>query len=150
MRALVQLILVLAVGYVVVLILISIAGIFLAILLPSLGVAIPQLGHELGYGHTGTNDFAPIMGIAPLFGFALMLLFCLAIVVFAMRMVGREPSRARDKSVIEETRLIQELYHGLNRMEQRVESLETLLLDRVPSSHSSVTPPPPPRRPATR
>jgi phage shock protein B len=30
----------------------------------------------------------------------------------------------------EETRLMQELYQGLGRMEERVEALETLLLDR--------------------
>jgi len=30
----------------------------------------------------------------------------------------------------EESRLIQEIYHGLGKMEQRVESLETLLLER--------------------
>lgn len=30
----------------------------------------------------------------------------------------------------EETRLIQDIYHGLLKMEERVESLETLLLDR--------------------
>ena len=30
----------------------------------------------------------------------------------------------------EESRLIQEIYHGLGKMDQRVESLETLLLER--------------------
>ena len=30
----------------------------------------------------------------------------------------------------EETQLMQELYHGLSKMEQRVEALETLLLER--------------------
>jgi phage shock protein B len=30
----------------------------------------------------------------------------------------------------DESRMIQELYHGLSKMEQRVEALETLLLDR--------------------
>jgi len=34
--------------------------------------------------------------------------------------------QARDR----ETRLIQEIHHGLSRMEERVEALETLLLDR--------------------
>jgi phage shock protein B len=31
---------------------------------------------------------------------------------------------------VEETKLIQEMYQGLSRMEERVEALETLLLDR--------------------
>ena len=30
----------------------------------------------------------------------------------------------------DETRMIQEIYHGLSRMETRVESLETILIDR--------------------
>ena len=34
------------------------------------------------------------------------------------------------KTDADETRLIQEIHHGLTRMEQRVESLETLLLDQ--------------------
>jgi phage shock protein B len=33
-------------------------------------------------------------------------------------------------SQMEDTRLIQELYQGLSRLEQRVESLETILADR--------------------
>lgn len=37
----------------------------------------------------------------------------------------------RTKSVSdEESRIIQELYHGFERMERRVEALETLLLDQ--------------------
>lgn len=39
---------------------------------------------------------------------------------------GAETERLR----AEETRLIQELHQGLTRMEQRLEALETILLDR--------------------
>ena len=40
-------------------------------------------------------------------------------------------STQRDKqSRAQETRLIQEIHHGLSRMEERVEALETILLDR--------------------
>lgn len=150
MRALVKLMLVLVVGFVALMILISVGSIFLALLLPSLGTAIPELGRELGYNRTGTNDFVPLFNLMPLFAFALMLLFCLAIVVFAMRMIGREPSRARSKDAVEETRLIQELYHGLSRMEQRIESLETLLLDRVPNPREQNAHETRAQRPATR
>ena len=31
----------------------------------------------------------------------------------------------------DETRMMQEIYHGLSRMEKRVEALETILLDRA-------------------
>lgn len=151
MRALVKLMLVLVVGFVALMILISVGSIFLALLLPSLGTAIPELGRELGYNRTGTNEFVPLFfNLMPLFAFALMLLFCLAIVVFAMRMIGREPSRARSKDAVEETRLIQELYHGLSRMEQRIESLETLLLDRVPNPRGQNAHETRAQRPATR
>lgn len=37
----------------------------------------------------------------------------------------RAPQASEDES-----RMIQEIYHGLNKMEQRVETLETLLLER--------------------
>jgi len=33
------------------------------------------------------------------------------------------------KSDADETRLIQEIYHGLQRMEKRVETLETIIID---------------------
>ena len=39
-------------------------------------------------------------------------------------------SRGRDPHEAEETRVIQELYNGMNRMEERIEALETILLDR--------------------
>lgn len=40
--------------------------------------------------------------------------------------------RSKDrKTQTEEARIIQEIYQGLARMEERVESLETILLDRA-------------------
>jgi TM2 domain-containing membrane protein YozV len=35
-----------------------------------------------------------------------------------------------EQLVVDDTRLIQEIHNGLSRMEERVESLETILLDR--------------------
>jgi phage shock protein B len=35
----------------------------------------------------------------------------------------------------DETRMIQELYQGMGRMERRIEALETLLLDKEPPEH---------------
>jgi phage shock protein B len=37
--------------------------------------------------------------------------------------------KKRQGEEIEETRLIQEIHHGLSKMDSRVEALETLLLD---------------------
>lgn len=39
-------------------------------------------------------------------------------------------SRTDRKKQAEETRMIQEIYQGMSRMEERVEALETILLDR--------------------
>ena len=45
-----------------------------------------------------------------------------------VRLLGK-PGQSHD--VIEnESQLMQELYHGLNKLEERIESLETILLDR--------------------
>lgn len=41
---------------------------------------------------------------------------------------GGSPRNLRETS--DETQLIQDVYHGLLKMEERVEALETLLLDR--------------------
>lgn len=49
----------------------------------------------------------------------------------------RGGSRRADREVrAEETRLIQDIYHGLIKMEERVEALETLLLERDRQSGS--------------
>jgi phage shock protein B len=119
MRALVQLMLVMVIGFIGLLVVVALGGILLA-------VVIPDLGHSFGYRSGPDQDvialFIPII--------AMVLLFLLAIVVLAMRMAGGGPGRAKSKENADETRLIQELYHGLGRMEQRVEALETLLLER--------------------
>lgn len=40
-------------------------------------------------------------------------------------------SKRSAKTEADETRLIQEIHHGLARMENRIEALETLLMDRA-------------------
>jgi phage shock protein B len=50
--------------------------------------------------------------------------------LIALKIVfGGRSNKDRDLAN-EETRLIQDVYHGLLKMEERVEALETLLLDR--------------------
>ncbi|GMW02067.1 MAG: hypothetical protein AMXMBFR84_32030 [Candidatus Hydrogenedentota bacterium] len=51
------------------------------------------------------------------------------IFLIALRIV-RGGTTARKNTDPEETRLIQDIYHGLMKMEERVESLETLLVER--------------------
>lgn len=58
----------------------------------------------------------------------------LAVSIFAIiawTLVSLINGRRRGGTVSEEeSRLIQEIYHGFGKMEQRVEALETLLLER--------------------
>ena len=53
--------------------------------------------------------------------------------LISLKIIKGSPRRHSQAPNIEETRLIQELYQGLSRLEERVESLETLLLDRNPT-----------------
>ncbi len=47
----------------------------------------------------------------------------------ALKIIKGSPRRHSQQPDIEETKLIQELYQGLSRIEERVEALETLLID---------------------
>jgi phage shock protein B len=62
------------------------------------------------------------------------LLLSLAIIpgtiVIAIKLLKGGISRTDRKQQAEETKMIQEIYQGLSRMDERVEALETILLDR--------------------
>ena len=61
---------------------------------------------------------------------AVMLLATLGCITYLIIRAFRGGGPRRSgKTEAEETRLIQEIHHGLVKMESRVESLETLLLD---------------------
>ena len=49
--------------------------------------------------------------------------------IWALKIIAGGGPEKRDRVQAEETRLIQELHQGLLRMEERVEALETILLD---------------------
>ena len=70
-----------------------------------------------------------IVGIV--FG-SLILLFVIifAFVLALKRTQGTGSMQRGNKLDTDETRLMQEIYLGLSRMEERVEALETILLDR--------------------
>jgi phage shock protein B len=62
---------------------------------------------------------------------AIPLLLVVGVVVIGILLVLRIGSSARDKRLEEqEARTMQELYQGMEKMEKRVEALETILLDR--------------------
>lgn len=50
--------------------------------------------------------------------------------LMAIKIIKGGVSRKDQKHQNQEARTIQEIYQGLSRMEERVESLETILLDR--------------------
>ena len=74
-----------------------------------------------------TSSFALLPGLV-------LVLIIVAIILFirVMRQQG-DSGTARE----EEAQLIQDLYHGLQRMEERIEALETLLLDRERSESAA-------------
>ncbi|UCH22036.1 MAG: phage-shock protein [Deltaproteobacteria bacterium] len=56
-------------------------------------------------------------------------------ILMAIKIIKGGVSRKEQKYQADETRMIQEIYQGLSRMEERVESLETILLDRKKKDH---------------
>ena len=75
------------------------------------------------------------MSIAMLFWFVILPLGVIAAFVFLIaRLVGGR--RGENDLEGDETRLIQEIYQGLVRMEKRVEALETILLDKTDRTES--------------
>lgn len=56
-------------------------------------------------------------------------------ILMAIKIIKGGVSRKKQKYQADETRMIQEIYQGLSRMEERVESLETILLDRKKKDH---------------
>jgi phage shock protein B len=51
-------------------------------------------------------------------------------VLMAIKIIKGGFSRKGQKFQAEETKIIQEIYQGLSRMEERVDALETIILDR--------------------
>ncbi len=67
---------------------------------------------------------------------AIMLIFGLPIlvvggffVIWSLKIITRGGPRHEAERLSEETRLIQEIHRGLSKMEERIEALETILLD---------------------
>ncbi len=70
------------------------------------------------------------IGPAELFFLCIMVLILGGTLLGALRIWKGEGGKARRSDNAEEARLIQDIYHGLLKMEERVEALETLLLER--------------------
>lgn len=69
--------------------------------------------------------------LAIIFGGSVLALAIIGItVLMAIKIIKGGFSRKGQKFQAEETKMIQEIYQGLSRMEERVEALETIILDR--------------------
>lgn len=53
------------------------------------------------------------------------------ILLGALKILRGQPADRKNQWNGNETRIIQEIHHGLQRMEKRVETLETLMLDQA-------------------
>ena len=70
-----------------------------------------------------------IVGIV--FGSIIIILAMIPVtILLIIRLFKGGISRTDRKKQAEEARMIQEIYQGLSRMEERIETLETILLDR--------------------
>lgn len=67
-----------------------------------------------------------LLFIAPVIALAVI---CGTILI-AIRIIKGGGTRRDQAQEVDEARMIQEIYQGLSRMEERVEVLETILLDR--------------------
>jgi phage shock protein B len=62
-------------------------------------------------------------------GIVLALAIVGSTILMAIKILKGDVSRKGQKHQAEETRMIQEIYQGFSRMEERVEALETIILD---------------------
>jgi phage shock protein B len=60
-------------------------------------------------------------------------------ILMAIRIIKGGVSRKQQTQEAEETRLIQEMFQKLSRMEARIEALETILLDRQKGKNGDAT-----------
>ncbi len=63
-------------------------------------------------------------------GIVLALAIVGSTILMAIKILKGDVSRKGQKYQTEEARMIQEIYQGFSRMEERVEALETIILDR--------------------
>ena len=69
--------------------------------------------------------------VAIVFGSIIIMLAIIPVaILLIIRLFKGGISRTDRKKQADEARMIQEIYQGLSRMEERVETLETILLDR--------------------
>jgi phage shock protein B len=79
-----------------------------------------------------------VMIMAIIFGGAILALAIIgSTIVMIVKVLKGGFSPRSQRFEAEEAKMIQEMYQGLSRMEQRVEALETIILDRERKEHES-------------
>ena len=113
-----------------------------AVIFIVLAAALPDLGRGVGlYGHRAFMGHAWMPGVwlavAPLI--LLGVLFFIGLLIW--KLLTSIGSGKHEEGIEEESRLMQELHHGLFRLEERVEALETILIEfaATKASHGSQT-----------
>jgi phage shock protein B len=73
---------------------------------------------------------ALIIGIS--IGGAILLIATIGLIIMGIIKVSKTGglSKKEKKANTEETKMIQDIYYGLSKMEERIEALETILMDR--------------------
>jgi hypothetical protein len=66
------------------------------------------------------QSYIGLVAVVMIFGIPIIVIICGTIVKLKSKTNHEDP---------EQTKMIQEIYHGLARMEQRIEALETILYD---------------------
>jgi hypothetical protein len=78
----------------------------------------------------------PVLILVTIFGGIILSLSIIGgTIIFAMKIIKGGGSGRGRKSQSEEVMMIQEIFSGLSHMEERVDSLETLLLKKERSRH---------------
>jgi phage shock protein B len=73
----------------------------------------------------GIAELGLVLGVVLIF-----VTFLFSAVVIFVKLLKGGASKNMQKNNADESRMIQEIYQGLARMEERVESLETILMER--------------------
>ncbi len=73
-----------------------------------------------------------VLIIAVSIGGAILILLTIGLLIIGIIKAAKTGgfSKKEKTANAEETKMIQDIYHGLSKMEERVETLETILLDR--------------------
>lgn len=107
----------------------AVGSIVLAIFLPAFLYFLAGAREDVvAWGITPYPDWTVLLVTAGVVMGLVLLVLVLSLV--ALRSVKGKTSRAEARVDMEQTRIVQEIYQGLSQMERRIESLETLLLDR--------------------